>query len=60
VPGKILVIEDNPENLELMLYLLRAFGHQTCSARDWRGWRLSSGKSHADYLRCAHADNGWF
>lgn len=26
--ARILVIEDNPANLELMMYLLRAFGHQ--------------------------------
>lgn len=31
---RILVIEDNPTNLELMLYLLRAFGHRTSAARD--------------------------
>ena len=28
----MLVIEDNPENLELMTYLLRAFGHEVLSA----------------------------
>jgi two-component system cell cycle response regulator len=31
---RILVIEDNPANLELMTYLLRAFGHATLSAVD--------------------------
>ncbi len=31
---KILIIEDNPANLELMTYLLRAFGHNVVSARD--------------------------
>jgi two-component system cell cycle response regulator len=31
---KILIIEDNPANLELMTYLLRAFGHSVVSARD--------------------------
>ena len=30
----ILVIEDNPDNLELMTYLLKAFGHSTLSAID--------------------------
>lgn len=31
---RILLIEDNPTNLELMTYLLRAFGHTTSSAAD--------------------------
>jgi CheY-like chemotaxis protein len=31
---RILVIEDNPTNLELMLYLLKAFGHTASAARD--------------------------
>jgi CheY-like chemotaxis protein len=31
---RILVIEDNPTNLELMTYLLNAFGHTTIVARD--------------------------
>lgn len=31
---RILVIEDNPTNLELMTYLLKAFGHSTTSAGD--------------------------
>ena len=32
--SRILVIEDNPTNLELMTYLLNAFGHTTIVARD--------------------------
>ena len=31
---RILIIEDNPQNLELMTYLLRAFGYVTVSAAD--------------------------
>lgn len=31
---RILVIEDNPTNLELMTYLLKAFGHTTLTAAD--------------------------
>jgi CheY-like chemotaxis protein len=34
VGRRILVIEDNPANLELMTYLLNAFGHTTIVARD--------------------------
>ena len=30
---RVLVIEDNPTNLELMTYLLTAFGHTAISAR---------------------------
>jgi len=32
--AKILVIEDNPTNLELMVYLLKAFGHEPLIAMD--------------------------
>ena len=32
--ARILVIEDNPANLDLMTYLLRAFGHTPASAAD--------------------------
>ncbi|MEQ8676634.1 MAG: response regulator [Aggregatilineales bacterium] len=34
MPARILVIEDNTANLELMTYLLNAFGHFTITARD--------------------------
>jgi two-component system cell cycle response regulator len=33
-PARILVIEDNPANLKLMVYLLRAYGYPIESARD--------------------------
>ena len=32
--AKVLLIEDNSDNLELMMYLLRAFGHEPLSASD--------------------------
>ena len=32
--ARILVVEDNPANLQLMVYLLQAFGYQTISATD--------------------------
>jgi CheY-like chemotaxis protein len=32
--SRILVIEDNSTNMELMTYLLNAFGHTTITARD--------------------------
>ncbi|MHB9025533.1 MAG: response regulator [Armatimonadota bacterium] len=34
MPGRILVIEDNPTNLELMVYLLQAFHHTVFTASD--------------------------
>ena len=34
MPARILVIEDNKENLDLMTYLLRAFGHTVFAAQD--------------------------
>jgi len=34
MPAVILIIEDNPPNLQLMSYLLRAFGHFVVEARD--------------------------
>jgi CheY-like chemotaxis protein len=32
MPASILIVEDNPTNLELMVYLLDAFGYKTCTA----------------------------
>ncbi len=32
--ARILVIEDNPTNLQLVVYLLRAFGHEVTGATD--------------------------
>ena len=34
MPARILVIEDNPDNLALAVYLLGAAGHETIEARD--------------------------
>jgi two-component system cell cycle response regulator len=44
--SRILVIEDNAANLELMTYLLNAFGHMTIVARD-------GAEGMAEALRCA-------
>ena len=46
--ARILVIEDNPENLELMTYLLRAFGHEAMTAE--------SGKPGVDIARLERPD----
>jgi len=37
VPARILVVEDNPTNMELMTYLLKAFGHSVFTHRDGAG-----------------------
>src|SRR5262245_54688307 len=34
MPARILIIEDNPTNLDLMTYLLTAFGHTALTAAD--------------------------
>lgn len=34
MPARILIIEDNPTNLELMSYLLQVFGHTVLTASD--------------------------
>lgn len=34
MPARLLIVEDNPTNLELMSYLLGAFGYPHCVARD--------------------------
>ena len=34
MPARVLVVEDNAANLELMTYLLRAFGHEPLTATD--------------------------
>lgn len=34
MPARILVVEDNADNLKLMTYLLRAFGHEVMTAGD--------------------------
>jgi len=46
VPARILVADDNAPNLELMLYLLRAFGHDAHGVADglsaWEATRAHS------------------
>lgn len=36
MPARILVIEDNPANMELMVYLLKAYGHEPLCAHNGR------------------------
>jgi CheY-like chemotaxis protein len=49
---RVLVIEDNPTNLDLMTYLLKAFGHTTMTATDGEhGVELAS-ETHPDIILC--------
>ncbi len=49
---RILVIEDNPANLELMTYLLDAFGHTTISARDGEEGVEAALRTNPDLILC--------
>src|SRR5512141_2383033 len=50
--ARILVIEDNQENLELMTYLLKVFGHATVTADDGnRGLELAL-REQPDLIVC--------
>jgi len=50
--ARILVIEDNPANLDLMVYLLEAFGHQPITARDGRAGLEAARGGPADLVLC--------
>jgi two-component system, cell cycle response regulator len=50
--ARILVIEDNPANLDLMMYLLGAYGHVPISARDGqKGLRIAA-QEKPDLILC--------
>jgi CheY-like chemotaxis protein len=49
---RILVIEDNPTNLELMTYLLNAFGHSTMVAMDGEEGIAEAIRSTPDLILC--------
>ncbi len=50
--ARILVIEDNTANLELMTYLLNAFGHFTISARDGEAGLETALREPLDLIIC--------
>jgi CheY-like chemotaxis protein len=50
--ARILVIEDNPANLDLMVYLIRAFGHIAVSARDGEGGLRAAAQVKPDLILC--------
>jgi two-component system cell cycle response regulator len=50
--ARILVIEDNPANLDLMMYLIGAFGHIAVSARDGREGLRAAAQVKPDLILC--------
>lgn len=50
--ARILVIEDNQTNLELMTYLLNAFGHTTIVARDGEAGAQLAAEHRPDVILC--------
>ena len=49
---KVLVVEDNPESLDLLLYLLGAFGYDTCAARDGETALRTAAELSPDLIIC--------
>lgn len=50
--AQILVIEDNPTNLELMSYLLKAFGHEVSVAMDGEAGLDAARRPNIDLIVC--------
>ena len=50
--SRILLIEDNPTNLELMTYLLTAFGHTTVAAHDGVQGIAAALSTNPDLILC--------
>lgn len=50
--ARILVIEDHPANLELMVYLLEAFGHTVLSEADGEAGIESARRARPDLIVC--------
>lgn len=52
MPAKILVIEDNSANLDLMVYLLSAFGHLAYAARNGEEGLAMAAREDPDLIIC--------
>jgi len=50
--ARVLIIEDNPDNLELMRYLLESFGHQALSACDGESGIAAAARERPDLIVC--------
>jgi len=52
VSARILIIEDNPTNMELMVYLLRAFGYTPLTAADGEEGVAAAQRERPDLIIC--------
>jgi two-component system cell cycle response regulator len=52
MPAHILIVEDNPENLALMTYLLEAFGHTVLKAMDGEEGVQLAAREKPDLILC--------
>jgi len=52
VPIRVLVVEDNTANLDLMVYLLVAFGYVALSARDGQEGLATAMRERPDLIVC--------
>lgn len=50
--ARILLIEDNPDNLDLMSYLLSAYGHAVTTAEDGESGIAAAQSSRPDLIAC--------
>ena len=50
--ARILLIEDNPDNLDLMSYLLAAYGHAVSTAEDGESGIAAAKRSPPDLIAC--------
>ena len=50
--ARILLIEDNPDNLDLMSYLLTAYGHAVMTAEDGESGIATAKRSPPDLIAC--------
>lgn len=50
--ARVLVIEDNPASLDLMIYLLKAFGHEPLAARDGLEGMETARRERPDLILC--------
>lgn len=50
--ARILVIEDNPANIQLMVYLLQAYGHQPVEAHDGEAGLEAARRETFDLILC--------
>src|SRR5207245_11803106 len=52
MPARILIIEDNQANLDLMSYLLEAFGHTLLTVADGEAGLESAHRERPDLIIC--------